>query len=103
MVDCDHLIGQEQMDVLMVSRAVLGQIDLFEMKRNVIAKGAIKPKTFIALVPEQITQCAHDRKQAGLLTAFFLGEPGGRFFDHAIQPVFAVGQAFDMGMVFKRA
>ena len=103
MIDRDQLIGQEQMDVLVIRRAVLGQIDLFEMKRDVIAKGAIQPKALIPLVTKQITKGTYDRKQAGLLAAFFFGEPGSGLFNHAIKPVFATGHVFDMGVVFKRA
>jgi len=60
MVNRDQLIGQKQVDVLMIGRAVLGQVDLFEMKRDVIAKRPIKPEPFVALVPEQIAQCANN-------------------------------------------
>ena len=41
MIDRNQAIGQEQMYVLMIGGAILGQVDLFEMKCDVITKCAV--------------------------------------------------------------
>ena len=50
MIDRDQAIRQEKVDVLMIGGAILCQVDLFEMKRDVIAKCPIQAQTFIALM-----------------------------------------------------
>ena len=92
MIHDDELVRQVEDHVALVIRATLPEFNGLELKREIVAEGAVQPEVDVVGAPEDVDDGAEHREDAGLLAALLLGDALRRGSEHRSESVSVTGQ-----------
>jgi len=86
MVDDDQLVREIQNKIALVGRSFEAEADRLELKRQVVAEGAVEAEVRLLRVMEERAERAQEREDRRLPTALLLGESACGRSHCAVQP-----------------